>query len=81
MLRREELEQTLRTLAAELEDQELHVLAWLANRLLHGQRTYGALNLLHDRRDFEHEGAEELADFALYSAMREVRRILARKAA
>lgn len=57
---------------------ELAVLRWIACRLLAGQGTYGHLDLAHDKRDFEHERAAELADAIVYSAMAEVRRVVAR---
>jgi hypothetical protein len=56
--------------------EELAVLRWIAVRLLAGQQTYGRLDLAHDRRDFDRERGEELADAVVYSAMAEVRRIV-----
>jgi len=58
--------------------EELAVLRWIAVRLLAGQQTYGRLDLAHDRRDFDRERGEELADAVVYSAMAEVRRIVAK---
>ena len=49
---REELERDLDVACAELGDNELRVLAYLAARLLAGQQAYGRLGLEHDSRDW-----------------------------
>jgi len=40
----------------------------VAQRLLYGQRHYGAASFESDTRNMVREGADELADFAVYSA-------------
>jgi hypothetical protein len=47
---------------------ELAVLAVIAERLRLGQRQYGALDAVHDRRDWTHEALEEALDLAVYLA-------------
>lgn len=71
---RAELEGIMPMLGAE----ELAVLRWIACRLLSGQDTYGRMDLARDGRNLEHERAEELADAIVYTAMAEVRRVVAR---
>jgi hypothetical protein len=61
----------------ELGTEELMVLTLLARRLLEGQATYGHLDLEHDVRDLEAERGDELADALVYTAMAELKRILA----
>jgi hypothetical protein len=53
----------------ELAPEERRVLLVLARRLLVGQRAYGRLDLVRDRRDWHREAAEEAADLAIYSAI------------
>lgn len=60
--------------------QEVPVLRYVAQRLAEGQAAYGKLDLERDRRDFEQERAAELADAIVYTAMGELRRVLARGA-
>lgn len=67
-------ESTLSALVEQLADEELEILAWIAARLLAGQKTYGKVNLEKDSRDFLHERAEELADAIVYTAMDAIRR-------
>jgi hypothetical protein len=55
---------------------EIRVLNYLATRLLEGQRHYGKLDLKNDHRDFVRERGEECADFIVYDAMQEVRRLV-----
>lgn len=66
----------LHALVAMLGDEEVRVLAYLGRRLLDGQRVYGRLALVSDRRDLEAERGAELADAAVYHGMLEVRRLL-----
>lgn len=47
---------------------ELRVLDVLLARLELGRSRYGHLDLARDQRDFRAEGAEELADLAIYRA-------------
>jgi hypothetical protein len=56
----------LASVLAELGTDEHRVLLALARRLLTGQRSYGALDLAHDRRDWRAERAAELADALIY---------------
>jgi hypothetical protein len=69
---REAIERDLFVACAELGDDELRVLAYLAARLLAGQRTYGRLDLASDRRDWREERGEEIADLLVYSAFAEL---------
>jgi len=50
------------------------VLAEVARRLVAGQRLYGQLDLARDRRDWTAEAGEELADAAVYLAIRALQR-------
>lgn len=56
---------------------ERRVLAVLADRLRGGAKAYGALDLASDRRDFEKERGEEVADLLVYSAFAELKRLSA----
>jgi hypothetical protein len=56
---------------------ELRVLVFLATRILCGREKYGELRVASDERDFEQERAEELGDLLTYSAMAELRRVVA----
>lgn len=58
----------------ELEPDAVEALLVLAWRLVEGRRRYGPLDLAHDRRDWRHERAEELADALIYTAFDEVSR-------
>lgn len=53
----------------ELWDDELEVLAEVAEALLRGQTTYGALDLAQDPRDFAKEALDEERDYLAYRAM------------
>lgn len=55
--------------AGELYDEELEVLAEVAEALLHGQTEYGALDLGRDARDFKWEALDEERDYLAYRAM------------
>ena len=55
-------------LCAELGADELRVLLLVAERLRIGQRRYGRFDLVTDRRDFQHESLEEIADAMVYAA-------------
>jgi hypothetical protein len=69
---REAIERDLDVACAELADDELRVIAYLAARLLAGQLAYGRLDLEHDRRDWRRERGEEIADLLVYSAFAEL---------
>jgi hypothetical protein len=71
----------LATVARILAPDELAVLVLIAQRLALGRRRYGALDVVHDRRDFWREALEELADAAVYLAADLVRRRRRRAAA
>ena len=59
----------LATLVARLGDDELRVLARIAERLLHGARLYGRMELATDKRAFRtREAREELEDALVYLA-------------
>ena len=68
---REAIERDLDVACAELGDDELRVVAYLAARLLAGQRAYGQLDLAHDPRDWRRERADEIADLLVYTAFAE----------
>jgi len=57
---------------------EQRTIAFLARRLLLGQRQYGRLDLEHDARDFATERAEEIGDLLVYSAFAALRATVAR---
>jgi hypothetical protein len=80
MTRREELirqaRADLESTVASLGIEETIVLAHLARRLMTGQQTYGHMQLAVDRRDFERERGNELADALVYTAMAELKRLL-----
>ncbi len=67
------------TLAA-LGDDERRTLAYLAGRLLLGQRTYGAIDLATDPRDFTRERGEEISDLLVYTAFAALRAEVVRAA-
>jgi hypothetical protein len=54
--------------AAWLGDDEMRVLARIAERLRHGAGVYGQLHLHRDTRDFRKEAREELEDALVYLA-------------
>lgn len=56
--------------------EEREILIRLAGRLLEGQRVYGLLDLARDDRDIEVEQSNELADYLVWGAMAELRRVL-----
>jgi hypothetical protein len=62
----------LAEIAAQLEPDAVRVLAFIARRLLAGQRAYGRLDIATDRRDWRKERAEELADAFVYGAIAEI---------
>ena len=66
---RHEAERALAVTLATLGDDELRVLAFLAQRLAAGQRQYGRLAIVSDARDWRKERAEEFADAAVYHAL------------
>jgi hypothetical protein len=51
---------------------EQRVLLYIARRMSKGQAVYGELNLISDRRDWNKERAEELADAVIYQAIADV---------
>jgi hypothetical protein len=55
---------------------ELRSLVFLARRLHAGQRQYGEVDLAHDKRDFDRERSEEIADLLVYSAFGKLARVL-----
>ena len=59
----------LATLVAQLGDDEVHVLARIAERLRNGGRVYGRMELASDKRAFRtREAREELEDALVYLA-------------
>ena len=62
-----DLRRILAALAARLGADELRVLVLVATRARAGQACYGSLDLRRDRRDFQGEALEELADGLFYS--------------
>lgn len=65
---RDQLLSHLGNLAMDLPDDELAVLSRIAERLAMGVRSYGALSLARDPRNFAAEGREEVLDWAVYAA-------------
>jgi hypothetical protein len=59
---------------SDLGPDERRVLLVLAQRLRAGQKAYGRLDVVNDRRDWRRERAEELADALVYGAIAEVAR-------
>lgn len=57
-----------------LGEDEMCVLAVLAERLLKGQTVYGKLNIDEDKRDWDREAYEEDLDSAVYRAIGHVKR-------
>ncbi len=68
MTPRETTEERLDEVCAELADDELRAVAYLAERLLMGQRQYGRLDLASDARDWKAERRAEIGDLLVYSA-------------
>lgn len=66
---RDAMETALAQGVDQLNDDELEVLLQLCTRLVNGKRTYGALSLGRDRRDFMREAEEENLDRAIYEAI------------
>lgn len=60
--------QLLADVCAELGEDELRTLLYLARRLLDGQRRYGRVDLARDQRDWKREQTEEAADLLIYAA-------------
>lgn len=58
-------------LAAEMNDAEVAVLVWIAERLHAGRETYGPLDP-HDGRSWREELAQELKDALVYLAIWEI---------
>lgn len=52
-----------------LEDDAVSALAFLAARLVKGQRQYGRLDIASDTRNWKREASEEYADAAVYEAL------------
>jgi hypothetical protein len=73
MRTREQEEREFFGRVSELGDDELRVIALLAERLLAGQRQYGRLSLAEDPRDWRKERDEEIADLLMYSAFETLR--------
>jgi hypothetical protein len=71
---RESYEQMIDATCAELGTDEIRTLAYLARRLLQGQRAYGKLDLATDPRDWKRERADELADLLVYTAFEALKR-------
>jgi hypothetical protein len=61
---RDELDAVVQTLGAD----EVRVLVRIAERLQHGRKVYGALDVERDGRDFRREAREEIEDALVYSA-------------
>ena len=62
---------------AELGDDELRTLAYLAERLLLGQKQYGRVSIADDPRDWKRERTAEIADLLVYSAFEALKNGLA----
>ena len=63
-----QLRSRLTSISERLGSDELAVLTLIAERLRAGRRSYGALQLATDVRDFAQEALEEAADMAVYAA-------------
>lgn len=70
----------LNKLLDELEPDALRALAYLAQRLLIGQRCYGRLDLATDARDWAKERTAEIGDLLVYSAFEALKRDVSREA-
>ena len=64
----------LAALIPDLGDDELELLLLIATRLWDGQRRYGRFDLDRDRREFDREALEEVADALVYSGVALVHR-------
>jgi hypothetical protein len=53
---------------------ELAVAEHIIARLRHGQEQYGALDIVSNPKDWQHEASEEFLDGAIYMAMESIRR-------
>jgi hypothetical protein len=73
MTRLQSLTELVATLI-ELGDDEVETVAWLAARLLHGQKQYGRLSLKSEGRDWKLERKEEIEDLLIYSAFQALKR-------
>lgn len=69
---REPIEAQLDELCADLTDAELRVLVLLAQRLVKGHASYGALRVASDARVWRSELREELLDALVYRAIGDV---------
>lgn len=67
----------LDTMLDELEPDAVASIAYLADRLLVGQRCYGKLDLATDRRDWRKERTAEIGDLLVYTAFLELKASLA----
>jgi hypothetical protein len=63
-----------------LEPDAVLAVAWLADRLLMGQRYYGKIDIATDPRDWVTERRDEIGDLLVYSAFEELKRSLAEAA-
>ena len=66
-------EPDLCVLLVQLGSDERRVLAYVAERLLMGQRQYGILDIANDKRDWTKELGEEVLDAAVYAALRSLK--------
>lgn len=73
LTRRERLVCRLFTALADLDCDELLVIATIAERAGMGSVQYGSLNLATDKRNFRKETAEELVDACFYSTCELIR--------
>jgi len=71
--RRENLVGRLFTASASLGDDELLVLATIAERAVMGGEKYGPIDVANDPRNFRRETAEELLDACFYSTCELIR--------
>lgn len=69
--------QRLHHATAQLNADEVEVLADVADRYVQGRQQYGALDLNRDLRDFDGEADDELLDFLGYRAAARRRRLRA----
>jgi hypothetical protein len=60
-----------------LEPDAVLAIAYLADRLLMGQRYYGKIDIATDPRDWNNERRDEIGDLLVYSAFAELKRTLA----
>ena len=64
---------TLNDAISKLGEDELRLLTLIAERLVTGRKTYGALDIAADKRDWAHEALEEAADGLVYVAAELIR--------